>query len=434
MPLKKMKLSSLLAGTLRTYQKAGCDNDIVTLKCPAGTSIAVQLAQYGKSTSTKSLCAKSTSTSLLPIFDESKVCILPKSMQTVVEACQKKRQCKFQTSPITFGGDPCPGIPKYVEVAYKCKPYEFRSKVACENERIQLKCNPNSRVAVYSASYGRTQYESIQCPQPQGVPEETCLATYATETVMHLCHGKRTCELGADIGTFGSPCKPQSRMYLKVVYTCVPRRVLKDQYEGPLEPDETDYNPSDGFEEFDNYDNENEHIRESAALPPVTKLNITKDNLTKGEDAVSKDKSHALSFEIHQRYFIYVGIGVGVVIILLISLLVGRLVLKKRKIDKDTTFYATSVSDHTLANGFTDDISEVDADIGLQKTHPISIPAVTVHPVPMGTIAEVVRYPEYPEYPHIHSHGHTFRNPLPRGILETEVVSTRPMTSQYYYG
>ncbi|KAF7274826.1 hypothetical protein GWI33_012506, partial [Rhynchophorus ferrugineus] len=94
---------------------------------------------------------------------------------TVVEACQKKRQCKFQTSPTTFGGDPCPGIPKYVEVAYKCRPYEFRSKVACENERIQLKCNPNSRVAVYSASYGRTQYESIQCPQPQGVPEEFLL-------------------------------------------------------------------------------------------------------------------------------------------------------------------------------------------------------------------------------------------------------------------
>lgn len=52
-------------------------------------------------------------------------------------------------------------------------PDEFRSKVACENERIQLKCNPNSRVAVYSASYGRTEYESIQCPQPQGVPEES---------------------------------------------------------------------------------------------------------------------------------------------------------------------------------------------------------------------------------------------------------------------
>lgn len=50
---------------------------------------------------------------------------------------------------------------------------EFRSKVACENDVIHLKCNPNSRIAVYSASYGRTEYESIQCPQPQGVQEES---------------------------------------------------------------------------------------------------------------------------------------------------------------------------------------------------------------------------------------------------------------------
>lgn len=50
---------------------------------------------------------------------------------------------------------------------------EFRSKVVCENEVIQLLCNPFSRIAIYSASYGRTEYESIQCTQPQGVKEES---------------------------------------------------------------------------------------------------------------------------------------------------------------------------------------------------------------------------------------------------------------------
>lgn len=50
---------------------------------------------------------------------------------------------------------------------------EFRSKVACENEVIQLVCNPFSRIAIYSANYGRTEYESIQCTQPQGVKEES---------------------------------------------------------------------------------------------------------------------------------------------------------------------------------------------------------------------------------------------------------------------
>ncbi|KMQ97049.1 hypothetical protein RF55_2638, partial [Lasius niger] len=40
----------------------------------------------------------------------------------VVGVCQKKRQCKFNTNPETFQGDPCPGMRKYIEVAYKCRP------------------------------------------------------------------------------------------------------------------------------------------------------------------------------------------------------------------------------------------------------------------------------------------------------------------------
>lgn len=33
-------------------------------------------------------------------------------------------------------------------------------------------CNPYSRIAVYGASYGRTEYESLQCAQPTGVKED----------------------------------------------------------------------------------------------------------------------------------------------------------------------------------------------------------------------------------------------------------------------
>lgn len=46
-------------------------------------------------------------------------------LQTVVEACHKKRQCKFHASPSAFGGDPCPGFRKYIEVAYKCRPCKY---------------------------------------------------------------------------------------------------------------------------------------------------------------------------------------------------------------------------------------------------------------------------------------------------------------------
>lgn len=47
-----------------------------------------------------------------------------------------------------------------------------------------------------------------------------CLVSFATETVMQLCHGRRRCTISADTTTFGNPCRPDSRMYLKTVYTC----------------------------------------------------------------------------------------------------------------------------------------------------------------------------------------------------------------------
>lgn len=37
---------------------------------------------------------------------------------------------------------------------------------------------------------------------------------------MQLCHGRRRCTISADSSTFGNPCRPNSRMYLKTVYTC----------------------------------------------------------------------------------------------------------------------------------------------------------------------------------------------------------------------
>ncbi|KAF5303888.1 hypothetical protein FQR65_LT08082 [Abscondita terminalis] len=489
---------ALLSGTLKTYQRSGCDDDFVVLRCPPGTSISIQLAQYGTSTPTKDLCRpKSTQSSFSKNSNSS--CLWPSSLQTVVEVCQKKRQCKFKSSPKTFGGDPCPGVRKYVEVAYKCRPYEFRSKVACQNEGIQLTCNPNSRIAIYSANYGRTEYESIECPQPQGVPEETCLVSYGTETVMKLCHGKRTCDILADINTFGSPCRPESRMYLKVIYTCVPRKVLKEQYEGQSEPDELiiDSENSDIDDDFENYDAGDEFIRESAASPSSPNIvgspvgeNATKDSgvnirnpphvTPKEEDIalfqpyttlrshtnlfrpsrvpavqqISKDiqadeipdpnctitvytveKTSVIGFisewiniytfisQNEERLYLYLSLGITVAVVLCLILLVGRLLVQRQQARWEAKFHANAAADHSLPNCFTDDISEVDADINLTTTHPEPIPTVTVHSTtPMETVAEVVRKP------HICTHTHR-RQPdtdAPRSLSST-------LNTEYYY-
>lgn len=107
--------------------------------------------------------------------------------------------CQFIAAPKSLEGNPCPDVRRLISFAYKCRPCkfsfrsfrlsvvgtriietlshsfvdEFRSKIACENEIIQLTCSPYWRITIYSASYGRTEYESVQCAQPQGVLEES---------------------------------------------------------------------------------------------------------------------------------------------------------------------------------------------------------------------------------------------------------------------
>ncbi|XP_024940397.1 protein eva-1 homolog C isoform X11 [Cephus cinctus] len=293
-----LTILALLSGTLKTYQRAACDEETMTLKCPLGTTISVTVARYGRADAASAgKCATP-----YPTLDEkqaNRTCFWPNALQysllqTVVEVCQKKRQCKFNTSPKTFQGDPCPGQPKYIEVAYKCRPYEFRSKIACENDVINLKCYPGRRVAIYSASFGRTEYESVQCPQPHGVMEETCTVSYATETVMNMCHGKRHCSVAANSTTFGDPCKPDSRMYLKVVYTC----------------------------------------------------------------------------ENQEKFYLYIIVSSTAGILLFLGVVIGRLLVSRHRAKRDAKFHANN---EPLPNGFTDDISEIDADIDLTTPAPVSM-------------------------------------------------------------
>ncbi|XP_035715818.1 uncharacterized protein LOC110859918 [Folsomia candida] len=83
---------------------------------------------------------------------------------------------------------------------------------------------------------------------------------------MQMCHGKRKCSIRAEASTFGRPCKPQSRNYLKVIHTCVPRKVLKKKFQGELESDETDDNP-DESEDRTNDDSTSMIIEHSAMIP-----------------------------------------------------------------------------------------------------------------------------------------------------------------------
>lgn len=49
--------TALLSGTLKTYHKTSCDSENVTLSCPRGTSISIEMAQYEKNENGRCLLA-----------------------------------------------------------------------------------------------------------------------------------------------------------------------------------------------------------------------------------------------------------------------------------------------------------------------------------------------------------------------------------------
>lgn len=126
--------------------------------------------------------------------------------------------------------------------------------------------------------------------------------------------------------------------------------------------------------------------------------------------------------ENQERFYLYLIVSLGAGLVLCLVLLVIRLLVQRHRARRDAKFHATNVGENTLPNGFTDDISEVDADIDL--TTPLPVPSVTIHsPTQVGSIAEVVRYP--------HVHSHTLRrtpdNEAPRSLNSAT-------NSHYYYG
>ncbi|XP_017848223.1 uncharacterized protein LOC108603701 isoform X4 [Drosophila busckii] len=437
---------ALLAATLRTYQRAGCDSEQLSLSCPRGTSISIELAQYGRAgdLSDHSLCPPVSQEDLTTtgsagdavIHSGTEIEVKPPEtctvsglqyalLQTVVDACQKKRHCKFAANSKTHtSGDPCSGIRKFVEIAYKCRPYEFRSKLACENDNMPLMCNPYSRIAIYSATFGHTERESVQCGgQGAGATttinrednsKPTCLVSYATETVMQICHGRRRCSVTADAGTFGRPCKTDVRMYLKVVYTCIPRKVLKDRYETAPEADEPQQTDLD-LDQDELYD-EDQFYKESEAIPPAPKLqgaNVGRSfdfdvHGAAAEDGIvtstllppllSRDDG---ALEEHQeQFYLYLIISVTAGVLLCLTLVIGRLTLQKRGGRKKRSSsgnsgagkgFAEAQIDSTESGGagagvaaglatgethlpdsFADDISDIDVDVDLTTPVPLS--------------------------------------------------------------
>ncbi|KAJ7412158.1 hypothetical protein WISP_98843 [Willisornis vidua] len=255
-----------ISQVLKNYTDHACDGEYVSLRCPHRTTISIQSSFYGRIVPSHQMCPSRYSHSYATLIKEDVACSVGTSLQKMLDECQDRRSCQFLVNSRLFGTDPCPGTGKYLIVWYKCRPNEYKSKVACEDDKLRLSCKKSMVIAIYSAIFGRTQGGSLECPyqnlgmpmigkQGNGLAENTeldrvisftvmvvlaqilireaglghktchgggseCQSATALQLMIKRCHGKSSCSIYASTYEFGDPCYPGIQKHLNVIYTC----------------------------------------------------------------------------------------------------------------------------------------------------------------------------------------------------------------------
>jgi len=376
---------ALLSGTLRTFQEASCDGDELRLQCPPETTISIHLVQYGRLASKPALCGTAGRT--VNTTD----CMDRSALKVVVAECGGKQTCQLQTSPAAFGVDPCPGIRKFVEVLYKCRPSQFRSPVVCQGQRKKISCGLN-RIAIFGASFGVTAHRSVGCPQAPGIRVTDCQASFTSEKMIDLCQGRLSCELHADPDLFDRPCPADHNAYLRVTYTCVPKKILlnafiDDDSESrsnvtkpapdqrlPPATDPAPSTPRSGKTSTPRYDGVQGDVsyRLPPSLPPPPRGDAWDDT-----QPMTASQRHVIGFitewitayrfvsDNKEKFILYLTLSVTGGLLLCLLAVILRLYCQRRRARQEVKAHYL---DPPLPHRFSDEMSEVDADIDLGPT------------------------------------------------------------------
>ncbi|XP_018763620.3 protein eva-1 homolog C isoform X2 [Serinus canaria] len=222
--------SGYLTKLLQNHTAYACDGQHLSLHCPRHSTISVQSAFYGQDPRMCSAGEPETS------MAEPRNCVAPTSLQKVLDECQNLRSCQLLVNSRVFGPDLCPGTTKFLLVSFKCKPTEYKTKSACENQELKLHCQESKFLIIYSATYGRWAHEESVCStKAEHTPPFDCLSYSALEVLSKRCYGKQRCKIVVTSRDFGSPCLPGVTKYLNVSYACVPKFILTAV--NPLVPD-----------------------------------------------------------------------------------------------------------------------------------------------------------------------------------------------------
>uniref|UniRef100_A0A8C7XWY6 SUEL-type lectin domain-containing protein n=1 Tax=Oryzias sinensis TaxID=183150 RepID=A0A8C7XWY6_9TELE len=217
-------LSGYLSTVLKNYTQQACDGEFLYVHCPPRTTITIQSAFYGRrGSSDLSRCPQTYQALLHSHYspENDRYCSVSTALQKMLDECQDRRSCQALVSSRMFGMDQCPGSSKYLIVWYKCRPSEYKSKVACEEDRMRLSCKQGMQIAIYSAMFGRTQQGTLECPpHHRRAPPVECQSSVALQVLTARCQGKKSCLIRASTREFGDPCYPGIKKYLSVIYTC----------------------------------------------------------------------------------------------------------------------------------------------------------------------------------------------------------------------
>ncbi|NWS18007.1 EVA1C protein, partial [Pachyramphus minor] len=219
-----------LTKLLQNHTAYACDGEHLSLHCPRHSTISVQSAFYGQDSH---MCSTQEPKTRMA---EPRNCVAPTSLQKVLDECQNLRSCQLLVNSRVFGPDLCPGTTKFLLVSFKCKPTEYKTKSACENQELKLHCQESKFLIIYSATYGRwAQEESVCSAEAEHIPPFDCLSYTALEVLSKRCSGKQRCKIIVSSQDFGSPCLPGVTKSLTVSYACVPKFILTAV--NPLAPD-----------------------------------------------------------------------------------------------------------------------------------------------------------------------------------------------------
>uniref|UniRef100_A0A146Z7E6 Protein eva-1 C n=1 Tax=Fundulus heteroclitus TaxID=8078 RepID=A0A146Z7E6_FUNHE len=215
--------SNYLSRIITSHSAHGCDGTPVRLHCPRHSTISIQSAFYGGGGGVRLCTVEPTSGA------HNHSCSALTALQKLLSECQNHRDCQLPVNHLLFGKDPCPGKTKYLHVDYKCKPSEHKTQVACEGETMILRCKTPKVLLIYAAVYGRGLGQTDTCPS-RGTrpPPFECLNHEAGPAVSKSCHSKQKCVVAVGDRTFRDPCFPGTRKYLSVLYSCVPKALLRE--------------------------------------------------------------------------------------------------------------------------------------------------------------------------------------------------------------